>query len=591
MLKRRAGIVLSFAAFLCALGAVAAASVDAAKRLPLIGHEGRWLTDPQGRVVIVHGLQQFGGARELAGPLPHGEPLPADLGFGADDARFLAAHGFNAMRLSLSYWEHAPGRFDRGYLKGFRRFARVLARAGAHSLVEFHQGIYGPRFFQGHGFPEWMTYTDGYPIVDAGWPNSYLVNPAMNRAWDNLWVNRTAPDGVGLQDHLAAGWRFLARRFAREAGVLGYDLINEPWPGSTWPACANPTGCPPGGVEETGIAPMYDRVAAAIREVDRRHLIVYEPNLLFGYGADTRLPGLDDPRAVLGFHNYCLDSFYLPDLPGSQEGCKIDEEVVFDNADAFAEQTGDGLLLGEWGGPYSLADMERMLEGADEHLVGWMYWDYLGVVPDPTKPPSNANRKLARLRLLERPYPQRTAGTPERIAFDDASGVFETRFSTTLPSGRPAGRKLTRIYLPALHYPRGYSVDVAGATIVSRRHSCLLRLRARRGAAQVEVMVTRRDDARTRCRPARAAVHARRHGEQARFRWRALGGDLPTWGYDVQIKRKSGWRTELDETHATTVKRRLPERGALTVRVRAVDVAGSVGRWNLGRIPGRAGHR
>src|SRR5206468_900350 len=77
--------------------------------LPALTHHGRWLTDPQGRVVIVHGLQEWGPNGPLPGPLPFGHKVPSTLGYGADDAQFLADNGFNAMRLSLSYWEHAPG--------------------------------------------------------------------------------------------------------------------------------------------------------------------------------------------------------------------------------------------------------------------------------------------------------------------------------------------------------------------------------------------------------------------------------------------------------------------------------------------------
>ncbi|HYY23139.1 MAG TPA: hypothetical protein VE780_14800, partial [Thermoleophilaceae bacterium] len=69
--------------------------------------------------------------------------------------------------------------------------------------------------------------------------------PALIRAFDRFWANSPGPGGVGLQDRLAAAWRHVAARFSSERRLVGYDLLNEPWPGSAWPTCAHPLGCPP----------------------------------------------------------------------------------------------------------------------------------------------------------------------------------------------------------------------------------------------------------------------------------------------------------------------------------------------------------
>ena len=49
---------------------------------------------------------------------------------------------------------------------------------------------------------------------------------------------------------------------------MGYDLFNEPWPGSQWPTCANVKGCP--AFEQESLAPMQQKAIDAIREVDLR---------------------------------------------------------------------------------------------------------------------------------------------------------------------------------------------------------------------------------------------------------------------------------------------------------------------------------
>jgi hypothetical protein len=75
-------------AILAALGGAAA---HAAPTAPL-SHSGRWITDRDGRVVILHGWNMV---------YKVGSSRPADAGFGADDARFLARHGFNTVRLGM----------------------------------------------------------------------------------------------------------------------------------------------------------------------------------------------------------------------------------------------------------------------------------------------------------------------------------------------------------------------------------------------------------------------------------------------------------------------------------------------------------
>jgi len=64
------------------------------------------------------------------------------------------------------------------------------------------------------------------------WSDAYFTSPAVQTALDNFWKNAPAPDGVGLQEHYARAWAMLARRYAEEPAVIGYDLMNEPFPGS-----------------------------------------------------------------------------------------------------------------------------------------------------------------------------------------------------------------------------------------------------------------------------------------------------------------------------------------------------------------------
>jgi len=64
----------------------------------------------------------------------------------------------------------------------------------------------------------------------------------------------------------------VAKQFAGEPYVLGYDLFNEPWPGTTWADCLNdPGGCPT--LDANELAPVYAKAASAIRAAGDNHLV------------------------------------------------------------------------------------------------------------------------------------------------------------------------------------------------------------------------------------------------------------------------------------------------------------------------------
>ena len=192
----------------------------------------------RGRVVILHGLNMVYKRPPYA---------PQAVGFGADDARFLRYNGFNTVRLGLIYKavEPQPGRYDGDYIDAIRSTERMLASHGIFSLLDFHQDLYNEKF-GGEGFPDWAVLDDGLPAEPlTGFPTTYLTSPGLNRAFDNLWANADGPGGVPIQARYAAAWARVAdgvQATTRESS--GYDLMNEPWPGSDFSTCVNTAGCP-----------------------------------------------------------------------------------------------------------------------------------------------------------------------------------------------------------------------------------------------------------------------------------------------------------------------------------------------------------
>jgi endoglycosylceramidase len=482
---RLRGALLGVAAAL-----VAAATAAAAPSAPL-GHEGRWITDARGRAVILHGVNMV-----------YKRPpyLPSTTGFGADDARFLARHGFNNVRLGIIYAgvEPQPGAYSAAYIKGIKRTQKLLARHGIYSLLDFHQDLYNERY-SGEGFPDWAVIDDGLPTEPlAGFPGSYLSSPGLNRAFDNLWANRPASDGVGLQDHYAAAWGAVAARFQRQPYLLGYDLFNEPWPGSDFPACLVPAGCPQ--FEAQKLAALQGRAIDAIRAVDRRHLVWYEPVVLTNFGVAQNHPDTGDRRAGLSFHIYCLPGF-------AGDPCPAQEEKSIQNANQRADANGDTLLLSEFGATEDAEDITRVTTLADRYMTSWQWWHYCGcddpttqgpgdvqaIVRDPSLPPRGDNVLREKLALIERPYPQAVAGTPLEFGFDRASRTFTLAYSTRAPGGeRPARDLDTAVFTAPIHYPDGYRARVRGGKVVSAPDARVLRIERRRGAGKVSVTLSPR---------------------------------------------------------------------------------------------------
>src|SRR5690349_19188615 len=120
---------------LIALLALALAVPAAARAAIPPAHTGRWITDPQGRVLLPHGLNMVNKLKPYA---------PAATGFGEDDARFLARNGLNVVRLGVIYTavEPQPGRYDDGYLAGIAKTVATLGRHGVYTLLDFHQDQY-----------------------------------------------------------------------------------------------------------------------------------------------------------------------------------------------------------------------------------------------------------------------------------------------------------------------------------------------------------------------------------------------------------------------------------------------------------------
>lgn len=506
---------------------------------------GPLLRDRLGRRLQLHGVNLVakcgGGATPTAAPGtpcvgPARGPRPAfvlsptarDPGrrFTAADARTLARLGFNSVRLGI-IWQglepgpkgvrpddprycapHAAGTpfpdlggadpYDaatlRRYLARTDRIVALLRRAGIRSLIDMHQDAYGSTFrnragptpWNGEGAAPWATCTGGQAFGrPAGWQGTYADRAGV-AAIHHFFSNDVRAD---LQGRFARVWRAVARHYRGNRAVLGYDVFNEP-ADVTDPAFDRELECFYGG---PAVAPASCRlsgtqargrgVVGAIRAADPAHVVFVEPTVLSDFGAAQTL-GITHPLRFgnlgLAFHPY-------------------------GGADAFAQVLDERARMrtGQPGGPAAYANEFGATPDAranaaaaalaERSFVSWSYWsglqlhDPTGQVDEALADERTRRPYPGQARALARAYPAATAGTPLRQAFRPRSGRFAYAYRVDR-----AVRAPTLVMLPRRAYPRGYRVDVSGATVTSRRDARLLALQARRHARTVRLTVRRR---------------------------------------------------------------------------------------------------
>lgn len=450
------------------------------KALAELRTSGNWIVDQDGRVVILQGVNQVYKAPPFT---------PGGNGFGDDDAAFLAANGFTAVRLGL-YWaqiEPQPGVYNWAYLESVKDTIETLKAHGIVSILDMHQDLYSSEI-GGNGAPDWATlFNAGDNDTSHPFPFAYALNPAQNQAWDAFWSNEKV-EGVGLQNYYARMWQVTADYFGGTPGVVGYEIMNEPWAGSSW------LGSLLGNshFDNQSLTPFYDQVISAIRSVDSSTTVYYEPNVLFGNAtAGINMGGVDDDNAVFSFHDYCIfDALGA----GSSAGCSLWDGMMMENAQRYVDRYGVPGVVTEFGATGNIDTIASQLNSINPHKFGWLYWGYNdtgSLVHNTNLPPIGDNVNEAIVATLAQPYPQVIAGIPNSWSF--SNGVFSFSYSTAMAGGAgnfDAGSE-TKISIPDVQFPNGYQVSVTGGEVVSANNASVLVIGSNAGASTITVTVTR----------------------------------------------------------------------------------------------------
>ncbi len=444
--------------------------------------DGRFV-DSSGRQITLHGVNiiEKNGARGYVSW--HG---PAEFAL-------MREWGFNCIRLGMTWAAIEPqcGKYDEDFLNRLAERVKWARENSIWVVLDMHQDLWGEAPpINCDGAPGWATLHENKPhsTVEGGpWSEAYWTSQCVQTAFDSFWANKPGPDGKGIQERFALAWQHVVKRFKDEPAVIGYDLFNEPFIGSgalqalgavvaamqdeqDFQAISSPgemlalvAGKPKlyekmldaatpvfQKFEREKLQPMYERVAAAIREVDPAGILFIEPSISSNMGIPSVLEALRDPAGnrypgqAYGAHAYDV-------VTDTEDVDKPDTrrlELIFSRIADHARELGMPLWIGEWGAFYGSTDTYNAASLAVGHLertlAGDAYWDCHRGLENAVYFP-----------LLSRPYAPAVAGVLKKCQADPDSRSFRCEWTES-----PGTTSDTRIFLPETWYGGGYELKL-----------------------------------------------------------------------------------------------------------------------------------
>jgi len=466
------------------------------------GVDGRFFVDEFGRVMIFHGFNDVGEETKRVGPFDGYKYLPQNLISNETRLEILAnEYGFNCFRIG-AIWaalQPEPNVTDTRYLDALQNATRMMANHGVYSLMDMHQDALST--YQGwsdhDGAPTWVVNRTKprhpYPWPSKGGDAAEAVAQAFQDIYKDTHGGRTA---------WAEAWKSFALALKDEKGVMGYELMNEPFAGDIY---KDPLLLDPAHAGAENLQPAYDVVASAIREVDEKTVILYEP-VTWGMIFDTKkyasfgsgfshVPGGSKyaNRSAYSYHYYCWlgrsSNGFHPAAPYprlKKDACQGRFGMgpkTFSSVDETMKLIGGASFLTEFGGVYftppvnaaenstSVEETVWILETADANLQSWSHWDlnYFMMPGQDFEGFFGCTPAYPRGCIKEfiRPYAQATAGTPIDMKYDRSSKIFTFAMKPDSRIQAP-----TEIFLPPYCYPNGYEIAIEPVTAPFTWQTC-----------------------------------------------------------------------------------------------------------------------
>lgn len=412
--------------------------------------KGDKFVDNHGRQIILNGLNIVNKSKEQ-GYIPSG---------GTELYKKLKKWGFNCIRFAIIWdrLEPRPGEYNEEYLIEIDQQIAWARENNIYVVLDMHQDLFSVKYSD--GAPEWATLDEGKAhTTGAIWSDAYMMSEAVQTSFDNFWANKTVKDGIGLQDHYASLWQHIAGRYSDNSTVIGYDIMNEPFPGSAaleatmillqaygalnysltgellnedqliemWSDEERRTQALHmlsneenyhqvvsqlfelnSQFEITQLQPFYQKVSNAIREVDNEHILYLEHSYYSNTGVDSSIErvslvdGSPDPLVAYAPHGYDL----VTDTEAVSSASNERVTYIYNQIKSKGAQLKMPVWLGEWGAFYNNSESvvpvaNSAIRLIETHLFGNAYWSYHTEIENLTYFKD----------VLIRPFPSATNGT------------------------------------------------------------------------------------------------------------------------------------------------------------------------------------
>lgn len=437
-----------------------------------ISVNGKALVDEFGRERIFNGIN-------MVNKDGHAKGIPDD--WTEDFVAALKTKGINLIRLGMTWAgvEPNPNEYNEEYLNSYSDFMDMCSKYGIYCFLDMHQDLYGSCdcSYGGDGAPKWAYLSNGKLPRKAKfvWAEGYFFPGACHTAFDNFW-NNARYNGKGLQDYFFDMWAHVADKFKDKPNLLGFDIFNEPFPGS---AGGRAFFSLVKGVASTVLThknvdrkkllkdlmkaetrndlinvlndkdvyseiikkaskivhdfdceyyyPFLKRTAAAIRNVTDKGLILMENCYYSNLGIPCTTPrlvyndGTVENGLVFAPHGYDL----MVDTPAYSNASNERVDHIFNEHARTQERLDVPVIVGEWGGFYndesgdcSYSHLIHLLQFFDSHKWSNTYWCFWQGIE---------NSKI--MEIIARPYPIAVPGEITSYKFDYESKKFVLNFT------------------------------------------------------------------------------------------------------------------------------------------------------------------
>jgi endoglycosylceramidase len=272
-----------------------------------VNTQTRQMQDESGRAVLFHGVNMV---YKIPPYIPSNGQFDAQFSLTDKEIDQLKEWGFNFVRLGVMWEavESAPGVYNDAYLDQIEALINKLGQRGIYTLVDAHQDVLARRIC-GEGMPDFYAKDSDMPHVCEPGILPYLFpflnfcksikdyhfrydgngNPLIEDCQSNNFVDYYfSPESMdlfeklyksgptGYQDTFISFWVHVAKRFAGNQYVVGFDPINEPFPSNIYKDAS--LFYEPGRFEKVTLQPMYKRILnEAYLPADASKLMFFEP--------------------------------------------------------------------------------------------------------------------------------------------------------------------------------------------------------------------------------------------------------------------------------------------------------------------------